>query len=51
MKTYKVTWHEDGTVQYKIVKARSRREAMQIVWNMLDTDDAYVYAEEVEDTE
>lgn len=42
MKKYKITYYRDGIQHTAIVEARSRREALQKAWSMVDTDDVYV---------
>lgn len=42
MNRYEITWYENGTKHSRIITARNRREALQIAWSLVDTDDVYV---------
>jgi hypothetical protein len=42
MKTYEISWYEDGVKHHRIVKANSKDEALKIGWSLVDADSLYV---------
>lgn len=46
MKTYSISWHENGVSKSFTLQACDADEAKQIAWSRVDADDIYV--EEIE---
>ena len=42
MRKYQISYYKDGVKYTKIIEARNRREALQIAWEITDTDDVRV---------